>query len=81
MTQLHGSKCYMGYRIKSLEVLDDEHSEIVLAPLPKPKVRVRVANRDLPKVISACFLSESREYNAEHVRAFNCWAFMRFGVV
>lgn len=44
MTQLHGYKCYMGYRINSLEVLDDEHSEIVLDPLPKPKVRVRVAN-------------------------------------
>lgn len=61
---IHGYKCYMGYRIKSLEVLDDEHSEIVLEPLPKPKVRVRVANRDLPKMISACFLSDNCEYNA-----------------
>lgn len=65
MTQLHGYKCYMGYRIKPLEVLDDEHSEIVLDPLPKPKVRVRVANCDLPKMISACFLSDSCEYNAD----------------
>lgn len=65
MTQLHGSKCYIGYRIKSLEVLDDEHSEIVLEPMPKPKVRARVANSDVPKMISACFLSDSCEYNAD----------------
>lgn len=63
MTQLHGHKCYMGYRIKSLEVLDDEHSEIVLEPLPKPKVRVRVATSDVPKMISACFLSDCCEYD------------------
>lgn len=65
MTQLHGHKCYMGYRIKSLEVLDDEHPEIVLEPLPKPKVRARVATSDVPKMISACFLSDSCEYNAD----------------
>lgn len=65
MTQLHGHKCYMGYRIKSLEVLDDEHSEFVLEPLPKPKVRARVATSDVPKMISACFLSDSCEYNAD----------------
>lgn len=65
MTQLHGHECYMGYRIKSLEVLDDEHSEIVFEPLPKPKVRARVATSDVPKMISACFLSDSYEYNAD----------------
>ena len=63
MTQLHGNKCYMGYRIKSLEVIDDKHSEIVLVPLPKPKLRERVATRDVPKMISACFLSTSFEYD------------------
>lgn len=63
MKQLHGHKCYMGYRIKSLEVLDDEHSEIVLEPLPKPKVRARVATSDVPKMISACFLSDCCEYD------------------
>lgn len=65
MTQLRGYKCYMGYRIKSLEVLDDEHSEIVLEPLPKQKVRARLATSDVPKMISACFLSDSCEYNAD----------------
>lgn len=65
MTQLHGNKCYMGYRIKSLEIIDDNHSEIVLAPLPKPKVRARLATSDVPKMISACFLSDICEYNAD----------------
>lgn len=63
MTQLHCHKCYIGYRIKSLEVLDDEHSEIVLEPLPKPKVRVRVATSVVPIMISACFLSDCCEYD------------------
>lgn len=63
MTQ--GTKSYMGYRIKSLEVLDDEYSEIVLAPLPKPQVRVRVATRVLPKMIAACFLSDCFEVNVD----------------
>lgn len=63
MTQLHGHKCYMGYRIKSLEIIDDNHSEIVLAPLQKPKLRVRVATRDVPKMILACFLSDCCEYD------------------
>ena len=65
MTQLHGPKCYMGYRIKSLEIIDDNHSELVLAPLPKPKLRVRVATRDVPKMISACFLSTCFEYDED----------------